>query len=135
MRIKKGDTIKVLYGKDAGKTAKVLRVLLKDKTVIADGVNTYKKHVKGDGQKKKSEIAVVVRPMAISKVQLVCPECGKATRVGMKRENGKVVRFCKKCGKTVDKRAEIKEKKTEKKETKTEKTKTKTKTKTIKKTK
>jgi len=123
MKIKKGDTVKVLYGKDAGKTAKVLHVFLKSERLIVDGLNTFKKHIKGDGQKKKSEIAVVVRPMPIAKVQLVCSLCGKPTRVAMKRENGKVVRVCKKCGKTIDViKEKVEKSKVKKEEIKTEKT-------------
>ena len=122
MKIRKGDTIKVLYGKDAGKKASVLSVNIKEKTVIADGVNVYKKHIKGDGRDKTSEIVNIVKPLPISKVMLVCPACGKATRVKMKIEDGKKVRVCTKCGKVMDTpkvKEEAKEtKKTKKTETK-----------------
>lgn len=122
MKIRKGDTIKVLYGKDAGKKASVLSVNIKEKTVIADGVNVYKKHIKGDGRDRTSEIVNIVKPLPISKVMLVCPVCGKATRVKMKIEDGKKVRVCTKCGKVMDTpkvKEEAKEaKKTKKTETK-----------------
>jgi len=102
MKIKKGDTIKVLYGKDAGRRASVLAVNPKKNTVIVDGINMYKKHIKGDGREKTSEIVNIVKPMSLSKVMLVCPLCNKATRVGMKIEGDKKVRICKKCGKAID---------------------------------
>jgi large subunit ribosomal protein L24 len=122
MKIKKGDTIKVLYGKDAGKRAPVIAVNPKKNTVVVDGVNVYKRHIKGDGKDKTSEIVSLVKPMPISKVMLVCPLCNKATRIGIKIEGDKKVRICKKCGKTID------EVKTEEKATKKVVTKTKKKT-------
>ena len=102
MKIKKGDTIKVLYGKDAGKIALVIAVNPKEKTVVADGVNVYKRHIKGDGKGRTSEIVNIVKPMPVSKVMLVCPSCKKATRVGMKMEDDKKYRFCKKCKKLIE---------------------------------
>jgi large subunit ribosomal protein L24 len=116
MKIRKGDTIKVLYGKDAGKRAQIIAVDTKKKMVVADGVNVYKRHIKGDGRNRNSEIVNIVKPMPVSKVMLICPLCNKATRVEMKIENGKKVRFCKKCGKVMDGIKE--EKKEEKKEIK-----------------
>jgi len=108
MNIKKGDTVKVLYGKDAGKQGKVISVFAKLDKVVVDGLNEFKKHVKGDNREKKSEIVTVVKPMPVAKVMLVCPGCGKPTRVGIKMENGKRVRFCKKCGMILD-NIEVKE--------------------------
>ena len=122
MKIKKGDTVKVLYGKDSGRQGVVVAVDPKSKGVIVEGMNMYKKHVKGDGRNKTSEILTISKPLDISKVMLVCPNCNKPTRVGIKREKGKVVRICKKCEKPIE-TAEIEtkqkdEKKTEKKTTK-----------------
>ena len=129
MKIKKGDTIKVLYGKDSGKIASVIAVDPKKNTVVVDGVNVYKRHIKGDGRNKTSEIVNVVKPMPISKVMLVCPVCKKATRVGIKKEEDKRVRICKKCGKSIDiakEEEKVKKKTTKKKETKKTATKKKT---------
>jgi len=117
MKIKKGDTIKVLYGKDAGKQAPVIAVNPKKNTVVADGLNVYKRHVKGDGRNRNSEIVNIVKPMPVSKVMLVCPECNKPTRVEMKIEGDKKVRVCKKCKKVIDKVEEVKEEKKETKKT------------------
>ena len=130
MKIKKGDTIKVLYGKDAGKRASVIAINPKKNTVVADGVNVYKRHIKGDGRDKTSEIVNLVKPMPTAKVMLVCPLCNKATRVGMKIEDGKKVRVCKKCGKAID---EVKKEEVTKKVGTKPKKKTINKTKTVKK--
>ncbi len=98
MKIRKNDTVKVLYGKDSGKRAKVMKIFPKEKTLVVEGLNVFKKHVKGDGRKTKSGIVDLIRPMSIAKVMLVCPSCDKATRVSM--EGGK--RICKKCTKKID---------------------------------
>ncbi len=126
MKIKKGDTIKMLYGKDSGKTGVVTLVNSKQGKVLVEGLNMFKRHVKGDGQTKKSEIVSVNRQIQTAKVIVVCPECSKTTRVGMKLEGKNYVRVCKKCGKTLDKKVkkEVKAVKTEtkaKKETKVKK--------------
>lgn len=120
MRIKRGDTVKVLYGKDAGKTGMVLAVNPKRDMIVVDGVNMYKRSIKGDGQNRKSEIVNIVKPLPVSKVMIVCPACGKPTRIGVKRVGTAYERVCKKCGKTVDRKAEAKKevKKTTKKSNK-----------------
>ena len=127
MKIKKGDTVKILYGKDTGKQGVVSAV--KNGKVIIEGLNMYKKHVKGDGKEKKSAIIDIAKPMDVSKVMLVCPNCSRPTRVGIKRENGKVERVCKKCGKVIEiiTKEEVKEEKKEVKKTVKSKTKSKTK--------
>ncbi len=118
MKIKKGDTVKILYGKDNGKTGPVVAVDLKNDKVVVSGVNIYKRHLKGDGRTKTSEILTIEKPLSISKVMLVCPLCGKATRIGLRRTDGKVVRICKKCGKVIeDKKEEKVEVKKEEKKT------------------
>lgn len=102
MKVKKGDTVKVLYGKDNGKTGKVLKVISSESKVIVDGLNVFKKHIKGDGRDKKSEIAEVVKPMHVAKVMVICSGCSKTTRVGYKTENDKKIRVCKNCGVSLD---------------------------------
>lgn len=81
MRIRKGDTVKVLYGKDSGKTGKVVRVVKKERRVVVEGVNLFKKHVKGDGQKRSSEIVTISKALPASKVMLIDPSDNKPTRV------------------------------------------------------
>ena len=117
MKIKKGDNVKILYGKDNGKQGVVLAI--SNGKVIVEGLNMFKKHVKGDGKEKKSEILTIAKPLDISKLMLVCPSCGNPTRVSLKRENGKVERVCKKCVKVIE--VVVKEKEEKKVEKKTEK--------------
>ncbi|MDY0096895.1 MAG: 50S ribosomal protein L24 [Candidatus Dojkabacteria bacterium] len=102
MKIKKGDTVKILYGKDSGKQGVVMATNPKSKKIVVDGINIFKKHVKGDGRTKTSEILTIVKPLDVSKVILICSSCGKPTRVGIKREGDKVERVCKKCNKVIE---------------------------------
>ena len=98
MNIKKDDKVIVLSGKDKGKEGKVLVADPKAMKVIVEGVNVATKHQKPMKQGQEGGIIKVETPIYVSKVQLVCPKCGKATRVGYKVENGKKTRVCKKCG-------------------------------------
>ncbi len=136
MKIKKGDTVRILYGKDSGKQGTVVATNPKSKKIVVDGINVYKKHVKGDGRTKTSEILTIVKPLDVSKVILICSSCGKPTRVGIKREGDKVERVCKKCNKVIEIIEKKKEEpKAEKKSTTKKSTakKTATKSKTVKK--
>ena len=98
MRIKKGDNVQVLSGNDKGKTGEVLEVMPKANKVIVKGVNVRKKHVKARKQGEESGIIPVECSIPVSKVNVVCPKCGKATRIGYSIEKDKKVRVCKKCG-------------------------------------
>lgn len=98
MKIKKGDQVKVLSGKDRGKTGKVLRSLPEEGKVVVEKVNVNKKHRRARNQGERSERISISAPIDISNVQLICPKCGKATRIGSKLIEGKKVRMCKKCG-------------------------------------
>ena len=101
MNIKKNDTVIVLSGKDKGVKGKVLVAMPTENKVIVEGVNVATCHVK---PRKQGEEGGIIRreiPMYVSKVMLVCPKCGKATRVGHKTVDGKNVRACKKCGETI----------------------------------
>ncbi len=98
MNIRKDDKVLVLSGKDKGKEGKVLVADPKNHKVVVEGVNVATKHQKPMGQGKEGGIIKVETPIYASKVQLVCPKCGKATRVAHKLVNGKNVRVCKKCG-------------------------------------
>ena len=97
MKIKKGDTVQVLSGNDKGKTGEVLEIMPKDNKVIVKGVNIRKKHVKPRRQGDEGGIISVESPIHMSKVNVVCPKCGKAARIGFEIENGEKVRVCKKC--------------------------------------
>lgn len=99
MNIKTNDTVIVLSGKDKGKKGKILSADPKSLKVIVEGVNVAKKHQKARKQGEESGIIKKETPIYASKVMLVCPKCGKATRVGHAFDkDGKKYRACKKCG-------------------------------------
>lgn len=98
MRIKKGDNVQVLSGNDKGKTGEVLEVIPKLEKVVVKGVNVRKKHVKARKQGEESGIISVECAIPSSKVNVVCPKCGKVTKVGYSVEKDEKVRVCKKCG-------------------------------------
>ena len=98
MFIKKDDKVVVISGKDKGKEGKVLSAAPKTGKVIVEGVNVASKHVKPKKQGEQGGIIKVETPIYACKVMVVCPKCGKPTRVAHKVENGKSVRVCKKCG-------------------------------------
>lgn len=105
-RIKKGDTVEVIAGKDLGERGEVTAVLPKDNRVVVQGVNVMKRHEKAKQAGRQQVPAQIVEfdaPLNLSNVMLVCPNCSKATRVGFKvREDGFKVRVCKKCGKDIE---------------------------------
>jgi len=98
MNIRKDDKVVVLSGKDKGKEGKILSADPKAGKVIVEGVNVASKHVKPRKQGEQGGIIKMETPIYASKVMVVCPKCGKPTRVAHKLENGKSVRVCKKCG-------------------------------------
>ena len=103
LKLKTGDTIKVLIGKDKGRDGKIDKIFPKTGKALIAGINIYKKHVKAAMTvDKKGGIFELPRPIAVSKLALICPKCKKATRVGFKIEKGVKVRICKKCKKAVD---------------------------------
>lgn len=114
MRIKLGDKVKILYGKDAGATGIVVKVLPKKMQVVVEGLNIYKRAVKGDGSKVQSQILSINKPLSVSKVMLICPSCGKATRIGFSIKDGGKNRVCKKCGAKLDERGKTADKVKEK---------------------
>lgn len=97
MKIKKGDTVKILRGKDRGKTGPVLHAFPTELRVTVEGANLMKKRVRPKRQGQKGETVLVPRSLAISNVMLICPSCKKPTRVGSRMEGETKVRFCKKC--------------------------------------
>ncbi len=109
MKVKKNDTVLVITGKDAGKTAKVLTALPKSNKVIVDGINVQKKHKKARSAQEVSAIQNQSGPIDASNVMVVCPVCNKATRVAYAVEGDKKARICKKCGASLDVTKEAKE--------------------------
>ena len=98
MNIKRDDKVIVLSGKDKGKQGKVMIADPKAMKVVVEGVNVATKHQKAQKQGQEGGIIKVETPIYACKVQLVCPKCGKATRVAHKLTGDKKVRVCKKCG-------------------------------------
>ena len=109
MKVKKNDTVLVMTGKDAGKTAKVLTALPKSNKVIVDGINLQKKHKKARSAQEVSAIQTQPGPIDASNVMVVCPVCNKATRVAYAVEGDKKARICKKCGASLEVTKEAKE--------------------------
>ena len=97
MIIKKGDTIKIIKGKDAGKTGVVMRVLVKNSKIIVDGCHMFKKHVRPKKQGQKGELVLVPRPFASSNAALLCARCKKGVRVHIRYEGQKKIRVCTQC--------------------------------------
>ncbi len=103
--VRKNDNVLVTTGKDRGKRGRVLKVLPAKNRVVVEGVNLIKRHTKPNPQRQiKGGLVEREAPMHASNVQVVCPECGKATRIGRKvLGDGRKVRICRKCEGVVDK--------------------------------
>jgi len=97
MKIRKGDKVLVISGKDRLKQGKVIKTFPKIGKVIVEAVNLRKKHMKPKKSGEKGQIAEISLPISVSNVKIVCPKCGVATRVGYKIEGEKKYRVCKKC--------------------------------------
>lgn len=101
MRIKKGDNVKIGSGRDHGKTGKVIRVIPETGAVVVEGVNVLIKHLRPRRGNEKGQRAQFPAPFPASRVMLVCPKCGKSTRVGVRiLEDGKKQRRCVRCQQT-----------------------------------
>jgi large subunit ribosomal protein L24 len=111
MKIYKGDKVIVIKGKYKGEISKVIKVFRKNNSVLLQGINIVKKHVKiptlEDTSKKEPKIIKIEKPIDVSKVMLICPNCTKPTRVGFKliQDQGKLkkIRICKKCNQEIKK--------------------------------
>ncbi len=101
MKLRKGDTIIVTVGKDKGRKGKVEAVYRRNGAVLVPEVNVFKRHMKKKDEKQQGGIIAIPRAIDASKVSLVCPSCGKPTRVGYLLLKSEKIRICKKCGKKV----------------------------------
>lgn len=101
-KLRKGDEVKVVIGKDKGKSGKIEKVFAKEEKVLISGVNQYKRHLKARSQTQPSEIITITKPLPIANVQLVCSKCHLLTRVGFMLENNKKVRVCRKCQQAIE---------------------------------
>jgi len=97
MKLHKGDTVLVTSGKDKGKKEKVLEVFPKSNSLLVSGVNISKRHTKKRDEKNPGGIIDMPKPLSVAKVALVCPKCGKPTRVGYFVAKNEKVRICRKC--------------------------------------
>jgi large subunit ribosomal protein L24 len=99
MRIRKGDLVEVLSGKQRGKRGRVMVAMPREGKVIVDGANMVKRHLKPRGATMQGGIIDKDMPLPVSAVGVVCPACSKPTRIGMRLdEQGRKVRVCRKCG-------------------------------------
>ena len=103
LKVKTGDSVVVLSGKNKGKKGKIIATFPRNNTVKVEGVNILKKHAKPTQKVPQGGIREIEGPLNVSKVQIVCPSCEKATRVKGERVGDKWVRACKKCGESLDK--------------------------------
>ena len=108
LSVKKGDNVLVIAGKDAGKTGEILEVNREAGRVVVAGVNIQAHHNKPKSKDDKGGIIKTEGPIDASNVQVVCPVCKKAVRVAHRIEDGKNVRFCKKCNATLDTKKAVK---------------------------
>lgn len=103
IRLRKGDTVKVIAGKDLGKTGKILRVLPDEGRLIVEGVNFVKRHARRTREDRAGGIHEVETTIDVSNVMLVCPKCRQTTRIGVKLlGDGTKARICRKCGEIVE---------------------------------
>lgn len=100
--IRKGDLVKILAGKDKGKSGKIERVLPKENKLIVGGINIVKKHQKPTKFKTQTGIIDVAMPLHQSNVMIICPNCSKPSRFGTKVNKDQKFRVCKKCNEVLD---------------------------------
>ncbi|MGB9791409.1 MAG: 50S ribosomal protein L24 [Thermacetogeniaceae bacterium] len=103
VHVRKGDTVLVITGKDAGKRGKVLQVIPSKQRVIVEGVNIVKRHMKPTRALPQGGIIEKEAPIASSNVMLICTKCNQPTRIAKKLVDDKYYRACKKCGEIIDK--------------------------------
>ena len=97
LKIKKGDTVLVAKGKDRGKQGKVVRVYPEIEKLLVDGINQKTRHSRPRRAGEKGQRITIFHPVRVANVRVVCPSCGKGTRVGYRVTDGVKTRICKKC--------------------------------------
>lgn len=98
MKIRKGDTVKIMQGKDKGKKGKVMQVFVKNNRLSIEGLNLKVKHTRPKKEGEKGQTIQFPGPMNVANVMMICPKCSKLTRVGYKiMEDKKKLRCCHKC--------------------------------------
>jgi large subunit ribosomal protein L24 len=102
MKIRKNDNVVILKGKDRGKTGRVIAVFPKTSKIMVEGLNVYKKHAKPSKKYPQGGIMDVNVPVSSDNLQIICPNCSKATRVSFKNSGRDKRRICRKCNEVVD---------------------------------
>lgn len=102
MKIKVNDQVKILSGKERGKTGKVIQVFKDENKLVVEGLHIMKKHVRTRKQGEKGQIIELSAPFSLSNAALLCPKCNQPTRVGFKLDGDKKKRWCKKCQALID---------------------------------
>ena len=97
MKVKKGDNVLIIAGKDKGRTGKIMKSIPKEMRVLVEGINLKKKHVRPKRDGEKGQVVEIPAALDISNIKIICPKCGKATRIGYKTEGEMKNRICKKC--------------------------------------
>lgn len=97
IKIKKGDEVYMICGRDRGKHGKVLKVLEKSNTLVIEGLNLIKKHRRPTKQGEKGEVISLPRAVDISNIALRCPRCDRPVRIGYRLSGDKKLRVCRKC--------------------------------------
>jgi len=97
MKLKKGDNILITAGKDKGRTGKIMKAFPKELKILVEGINLKKKHVRPKREGEKGQIVEIPAALDVSNVKMICPKCGKATRVGYQIVKDIKKRICKKC--------------------------------------
>jgi large subunit ribosomal protein L24 len=101
MKVKKGDSVLIIAGKDKGKTGKILKALPRDEKILIEGINLKKKHVRPKREGEKGQIISLPAVIDVSNIKIICSKCGKATRIGYKTEKDVKKRICKKCNQEI----------------------------------
>lgn len=101
MKLKKGDLVQVVKGKDKGKTAKIEKSFSKEEKVLLEGLNQYKRHLKARSQTEPGGIVTISKPLSVANVALVCPKCKQITRIGFAQRGDSKNRICRKCKEVV----------------------------------
>ncbi|MBI4991922.1 MAG: 50S ribosomal protein L24 [Candidatus Harrisonbacteria bacterium] len=97
MKLRKGDNVQIITGKDKGKRGKILQVDRRSGRILVEGANVFKKHQRPKKQGEKGETITISRPLNASNTMLVCRSCGEPTRVGYRVDGDAKIRYCKKC--------------------------------------
>ncbi|MBI1888359.1 MAG: 50S ribosomal protein L24 [Candidatus Spechtbacteria bacterium] len=101
MKLKKGDNVLVISGKDRGRKGKIIEALPGEGKIVVEGINIHKKHRRAKRQGQKGEVIGIASPIAASNVKLVCPKCVQSARIGYRVIPEKKYRVCKQCGEEV----------------------------------